>query len=499
MNIQHLNQQKNKKDSQMRKRFEAQFILGQLPIEETRIPLKKRNDSIVPFVAALKQLYITPEWNEKIFTILEQKILSGKKQTGRYGMNLWQVFVLAQFRLAINCSYDRLHHMANNDKMLRQLMGVETDYGFEDYEFEYQNILDNVGLLDDQTVRELNEVIVSFGHETFKKKETEALQLKTDSFVVESNVHFPTDYTVLWDCARKCLDIVAIFLKKYPKIEGWRKLNNWYVETKRMMRKLGATNRSGGKDKENRVVKSANQYVEKAKLLSSKISKSIKDFPLQEYSDLVQITELERFLGLLDKHIDLVERRLIKHEVIPHAEKMFSIFEQYTEWITKGKLHPNVELGKKLAITTDQFHLIVDYRIMENESDSEIVLQLAIDMLEIHRIMSWSFDKGFWHKDNKELLKEEISMAVMPKKGKWNQEERLEETAKVFVRLRNKHSAIESNINELEHCGLNRCPDRGPEHFKRYIGLAVIAYNLKRIGRKLLETARTEQSFKQAA
>ncbi len=482
----------------MRKRFEQQIIIGQLPIEETPLP-KKSRDSFAALVAALKTLYITPEYNERIFLILEQKILADKKKTGRYGMNLWQIFVLAQTRMCLNCSYDRLHMMANHDKLLRQLMGVETDYGFADYEFEYQNILDNVGLLDDKTVRDLNEVIVSFGHQVYKKKVEEALVLKTDSFVVESNVHFPTDYNLLWDCARKCLDNVSKFLKKYPEIKGWRKINNWYFETKRLMRKLGAANRSGGKDKENRVVKSAIPYVEKAKLLSSKISKSLEDFPFQDNSDIAQITELEKFSGLLNIHIDLVERRLIKHEVIPHAEKMFSIFEQYTEWITKGKIRPSVELGKKLAITTDQFHLIVDYRIMENESDSEIVLQLAIDMLKMYRIMSWSFDKGFWHKDNKELLKDEIPMVVMPKKGKCNQEERLEETAKVFVRLRNKHSAIESNINELEHCGLNRCPDRGYHHFKRYIGLAICAYNLKRIGRKLLETAREEQVLKQAA
>ena len=61
---------------------------------------------------------------------------------------------------------------------------------------------------------------------------------------------------------------------------------------------------------------------------------------------MVQILELERFKNLVDKHIDLVERRLIKHEVIPHEKKMFPIFEQYTEWVTKGKLRPNVELGK---------------------------------------------------------------------------------------------------------------------------------------------------------
>ena len=208
---------------------------------------------------------------------------------------------------------------------------------------------------------------------------------------------------------------------------------------------------------------------------------------------------MERLKKLLDKHIDLVERRLIKGEVIPHEEKMFSIFEQYTEWITKGKLNPAVELGKRTAITTDEFHLIIDYKIMENESDSEIVKELAKRVLSKYKVGSWSFDKGFWHKDNKALLKEEIAKLVMPKKGKCNQQERLEETDRIFVRLRNKHSAIESNINELEHCGLNRCSDRGYEHFKRYIGLAVCAYNLKRIGRRLIQIARAEQEFKQAA
>ncbi len=60
-----------------------------------------------------------------------------------------------------------------------------------------------------------------------KKKEAASLGLKTDSFVVESNVHFPTDYNLLWDCARKCLDTADKFLNKYEGIPGWRKLNHW--------------------------------------------------------------------------------------------------------------------------------------------------------------------------------------------------------------------------------------------------------------------------------
>jgi len=61
--------------------------------------------------------------------------------------------------------------------------------------------------------------------------------------------------------------------------------------------------------------------------------------------------------------------------------------------------------------------------------------------------------------------------------------------------LKNKHSAIESNINELENRGLDRCPDRGYNHFKRYIGIGVCVYNLKKIGRELLAQKREAQSL----
>jgi len=117
-------------------------------------------------------------------------------------------------------------------------MGVESGFGYEKYKYEYQNIIYNVSLLYDETVRELNQVIVEFGHEVLKKKEAAALCLKTDSFVVESNVHFPTDYNLLWDSARKCLDMVGKFLVKYPDVPGWRKIRNWHNEMKNIRKKV---------------------------------------------------------------------------------------------------------------------------------------------------------------------------------------------------------------------------------------------------------------------
>ncbi len=71
---------------------------------------------------ALKEIFITPEYNEKIFSILENKILFGKESTGRRGMDLWHIFVLAQVRLGLNTNYDRLETMANGDHVLRSVM-----------------------------------------------------------------------------------------------------------------------------------------------------------------------------------------------------------------------------------------------------------------------------------------------------------------------------------------------------------------------------------------
>lgn len=477
----------------MRKRFEQQLAIGQIPIEETFISSKSKN-ALDELLAALKAIYCNTEYNKKVFSILEKHIIAGKKKTGRKGMDLWSIFVLSQIRLCLNISYDMLHNLANNHRTLRQLMGVEKSFGYEPVGFEYQNIYDNVSMLSDELITEINAVILEFGHgEVFKKKESTALRLKTDSFVVESNVHFPTDYNLLWDSARKCLDTVSKFLEKYQELEGWRKIGNWNYEVNGLMSELGKASRSGGKGKEDRVIASTKKYLKKSKALLKKLQYELFNFPKNNESDISLIIVLEYFMTLLEKHIDLVDRRILQGEKIPHEEKLFSIFETYTEWVKKGKTRPNVELGKKLAITTDQFDLIVDYQLLNEQQDRDIVIELADRLLRKYNIGSWSFDKGFWRKENKELLQLEIPKVIMPKLGRRNKTEEIEENSYSFKRLKNKHSAIESNINELENRGLDRCPDRGLHHYKRYISLGVCAYNLKKIGRKILQQKREAQ------
>ena len=154
----------------MRKRFEQQLVIGRLPIEETEIPTQKRSGALPSLCGALKEIFVTPKWNQKIFEILEKQINSDKQNTGRPGMDLWQIFVLAQVRLCQDISYDELHHVANFDSLVRQIMGAESGFGYEKVQFSYRSIIDNVSLLDNQSIKKINNVIIEFGHDVFKKK-----------------------------------------------------------------------------------------------------------------------------------------------------------------------------------------------------------------------------------------------------------------------------------------------------------------------------------------
>jgi hypothetical protein len=105
-------------------------------------------------------------------------------------------------------------------------------------------------------------------------------------------------------------------------------------------------------------------------------------------------------------------------------------------------------------------------------------------------ISSCSCDKGFYSKTDVEIMELFGIHAIIPKKGKMSVSEVQMQSEKSFIKGRHAHSAVESNINELEHRGLDRCPDKGIKGFHRYVGLAVIAYNLRRLGALLLDQDR---------
>ncbi len=474
----------------MRRGFNQQLAINITAIEEVAVPKIKR-DHMANLLAALQHLYSNKELSSKVEAILRSTINTGRRATGRTGMSLWEIFVLAQVRLCMNISYDTLLNQANFHTLLRGILGVQPNDYTAGYQYSRQNIIDNVSLLDDETIKQINVIIVELGHGVFKKKETTALSIKTDSFVVETQTYFPTDYRLLYDSARKCLEIIGKLNKKH-KFGSWRQWKDARKKLKSLYRAFGKVTSGGGKNKESREQLACTNYLKPCRELYKKVTGFIdQQAPLlfEDKAAFAAIMELEWYKAMLEKHIDLLERRIIQKEIIPHSEKIFSIFLPFTEFINKGKKNPSVEIGKVLFVTTDQYNLILDYQLGEQLKDKDAIIGILDRIVEKYRLIaSLSTDKGFSTIANKALIKEvypEIEL-IMPKKGKRNQEEEKEEKGKSFKKLKNAHSAIESNINELENRGLDRCPDRSVKNFAKYIGLAVCAYNLHKIGKELI-------------
>ena len=489
----------------MRQRFEQQLSLRTVAIPDIKIPLKSR-DELPAVVKALQYIFITPELNEKVFSLLESKISKGKKKTGRPGMDLWHILVLAVVRHSVDTNWDRLEMMANYDIFVRQIMGVHSTgflSGEEAIEFSYQTILDNVSLVDEVLLAEVNQLVVEAGHQLLKKKEREAaFRLKTDSYVLETNIHFPTDLNLLWDSSRKCLKVIESLLR-LTSLKGWRKIKHIYRTLKSQFRKTSHQVFKGKNEVQKK--QSLKEYLRQTKVLLERCEALIQNPPIVEEGDLkimVLLLELGRYCEFLKKFSDQIERRLIKEEKIPAEEKIFSIFEEHTEWITKGKLNKKVELGHLILITTDQYHFIVDYKIMEGEKDASQISHLNERLKTTFAdktIFSHSFDKGFYSKANLELLQQSgIEQVILPKKGRLNKEDKERESTKEFKQLRHAHSAVESNINMLEHHGLNRCMDKGLHGYKRCVGLSVLAYNLHQLGNALLAKEKKEAEKNQA-
>lgn len=480
----------------MRQRFETQTDLGQTPIELVVIPLKSR-DELPPVLAGLQWIFRTPGVNQAVFDLLEKKVMGeNPTHTGRPGMSLWHILVLGVVRLCLDCDYDRIEHIAQYDLLVRQIMGVP-QFGVDAVPLHHRTISDNICHVDGELLAQINVIVVMHGQPLLKKNAAEKLEIKTDSYVLETNVHYPTDANLLFDAARKSIELLVPLSLRYG-VGGWRKHAAWKKEIKIARREFEKAASGGGAKKAGKTEATCRIYLQSATDLEDKINSTIislrgKDLSLAE---IVRLMEAGYFHEHLIRHMDLLERRVLRGETIPHEEKVFSLFEDHTELIKKGKVMPPVEFGHRLLISTEQHGLIVDYKIMGPSSETAESVPNADRLLARFgpdAILSLSFDKGFSSAGDRELIELFIPEVIMPKKGRKNQADVERENTPRWKKLRNQHSAVESNINSLEHHGLNRCPDKRLTGYQRYVGFGVLAYNLHKIGAKLLANQSKEK------
>lgn len=466
----------------------TQMKIGEADISQIKFDPKSRDD-IPRILKGLQYLYMDPALSAQIFRLLEQHIAPEvDKRNGRPGMALWKILVCGVVRLDLNVDYDRLHELVNRHSTIREMLGHGK---FDEQTYHYQTLKDNVSLFTPELLDKINQVVVIAGHVLVKKKGGEALRGRCDSFVVETDVHFPTDINLLYDAMRKVIALTAQWCDDHD-ISDWRQHAYNVRHLKRLMRAAQNKKRSKAKSEQQQqknaalIVTAHQEYLEVAGYYLQKARDTMTMLAQRGYtgeSDVVKKIEIDGFMQHAARQIDQTKRRVIQGETIPHAEKVFSIFETHTEWISKGKAGVPVELGVKVCILEDQHRFILRHHVMEQKTDDQVAVAMVKEAkTRFPDLHACSFDKGFHSPENQTVLKEQLEQVALPMKGKLSKQAQAAEQTEPFIKARRAHSAVESAINALEVHGLDMCPDHGIDGFRRYVALAVVARNIHRIG-----------------
>jgi len=396
--------------------------------------------------------------------------------------------------------------MANNHNKLREMLGhSKTDF---DCQYALQTIRDNIVLLTPPILDEINQVVVKVGHSIITTKKGQQLRGSCDSFVVETNVHYPTDTNLLFDAMRKMISLIAIICSEVG-ISTWRQSHHNIIKVKRLLHGIQKLNRSTSKDeakKEKRdklIVMKHQQYIDLCQGLVLKAKETIRilrELGVLSMTQDLRLTTIEDYIRHAERQIDQIHKRVAWDEKIAHEEKVFSIFEPHTEWISKGKAGVSQELGLKVCVLKDQYGFLLHHRVMQQQTDDKVavaMVQGAKDRFE--NLVGCSFDKGFYSPDNKRPLANILDYVILPKKGRLSAKDKQIEHSEEFIESRRKHSAVESSINALENHGLDRCLDHGLHGFERYIALSVLARNIQILGHLLQQKELKQQKRRKAA
>lgn len=476
--------------------------MGQIDIADIQIELNTR-DEIPQLLRGLQHLYRNKKTRRRIFTLLEEMIPSHiDKNNGRSGMDLWKILVLGTLRLCCRWDYDKLQEIANNHYTLRGMLG----HGMLDFSYRYtrQTLNDNLRWFTPELLDRINIIVVNAGRRCLGISPEDLLHGRCDSFVVETDVHFPTDINLLWDAARKTM-VLTHRLCELTATDGWRQTAHNLKKIKCQYRTVQKLRDKGKKDdtKNGTGITATQTYIDSCAEQFNRATATVTPFRKHVlYSGLAE--EILYFIEQGNKQINQICRRYFKGETIPHHEKVFSLFEPHTEWIVKGKAGISQELGLRVCIVESSDGFILHHRVMEKESDDQIAVAVTRETKErFPTLRSCSYDKGFHSPKNQQELRKELDFVVLPKKGGRSAAEQAHEGSELFGELRRKHSAVESAINALEHTGLDRCKDYGLEGFKRYVALAIVARNIHRLGcilqQRQLERERHRNGFRRKA
>lgn len=300
----------------------TQMHIGEVDVSRIVIDPKSRDD-IPQILRGLQHLYQDPSLRAKLFQLLESEIAPKiDKRIGRPGMTLWSIFVCGVIRLDLNTDYDRLQELVNQHITIRQMLGHGL---FDASSYHYQTLKDNVGLFTPELLDKINQIVVAAGHELVKKKDGEALRGRCDSFVVETDVHYPTDISLLFDATRKVIELSAR-LSADQGLSDWRQHAYNVRQLKRHLRAAQSTKHSTARSEaqkeknDARVIAAHANYLEVAQSYLGKARQTLARTAGGGIESLAAKIEIETFIRHAERQIDQTRRRVILGELIPHAE-----------------------------------------------------------------------------------------------------------------------------------------------------------------------------------
>ena len=428
-----------------------------------------RHDIGKELAAFSEVLDATPKMLDLVYADITRQ---SRKDVGREGMTAEQILRCVALKQYRNLSYEELAFHLEDSRSFRAFTRMELG------QYPSSSTLqENIKPLSEETWEAVHQCLMQYAREAGIDT---ARQIRIDSTAVETDIHDPTDSTLLFDGIRVITRLLEEGHELSPRPD-YNYSDHCRVAKKRVLAVLNA------KKKEDRVsaYRDLTHYAGKVVGYAKEAIPAIEAYKATRMDDMLTalriVAHLKRAVGLLEKVISQTERRVFRGEKVPVSDKVVSFFEDHSDIIVKSRRE--VQYGHKIFLSGGKSNLILDCLILRgNPADSEQYLP----MLERHEALfgkaplKVSADGGFASKDNLAGAKKlkVIDMA----KSTW-----------VYKKLRNFRAGIEANISTLKRgFGLDRCSWKGWDGFKRYVWSSIFAYNLQVIARIKLEAAKQE-------
>jgi IS5 family transposase len=344
-----------------------------------------------------------------------------------------------------------------------------------------------------QTLKAVNDMVVRAAVELGLEN---GVKLRVDTTVVQTDIHHPTDNTLLWDVVRVVTRLVGRLAKalELRRIKGFcdrrRSARRRMYEIQRMTTRQRHEQQTGtyrvliGIAEE--VVGNARAALEKTRKMRG--GDMFADMAIEEFRK-----QIEHFCGLGNRVIDQTRRRVIDGEQVPNGEKIYSIFEPHTDLIKRGKVRTPIEFGHKVFLAESAQGLITQYEVLKGNPSDEVHVAPS---LQHHRQAFgrapelYGTDRGFFSEQNLASCKQAGVKAVcIPQRGgKKTKEREAYESSAAFKEGQRFRAGIEGRISVLfRGRGMKRCLAEGSDRFELWVGAAVLANNLMRIAAMLTQ------------